>query len=453
VQADGKVLVAGGFTSLDGQALNDLGRLNADGTLDPGFDSQTVGQESVAFSLAAPSDGEILLGGEFFMFGAQYNVYFDRLNADGTPDSQFDMASVDEPSSPPPAAYSLAMQADGKILLGGSFTAWWGQPCSYLARVNADGSLDTEFSPWADDWVYCLAVQADGKILLGGQFATLNGQPRNCLGRLNADGSLDSQFNAGANTNVYSLALQADGKILVGGQFTTLGGQPRNYFARLNADGTSDTEFRPGADNIVYGLAIQADGKILVGGAFRALDGQTIGCVARLNNLDTATQNLSYDGSSITWLRGGASPEVWATTFEASNDGTNWTRLGAGSRISGGWQLSSVSIPAGATIRARGYYSTGQYNGSSSLLETLLSVSGQAAPSLLLNDGRFGFGTNGFGFNVSGAVGQVMAVECSSNLVNWLPLQTNTLGSSPFYFSDPAARSQPRQFYRARIVP
>jgi hypothetical protein len=127
--------------------------------------------------------------------------------------------------------------------------------------------------------------------------------------------------------------------------------------------------------------------------------------------------------------------------------------LGGGSRIPGGWQFSGASIPPGATIRARGYYSTGEFNGSSSIVETLLATPGQGGPRIILNDGRFGFGTNGFGFDLSGVAGQAVAVDCSSNLLNWLPLQTNTLGSGPFYFSDPAAKAEPRRFYRARIVP
>ena len=75
------------------------------------------------------------------------------------------------------------------------------------------------FNPGAGGTVYSLAVQADGKILVGGYFTTLGGQARSSLGRLNADGSLDTAFNPGANNNVYCLLVQADGEILVGGLF------------------------------------------------------------------------------------------------------------------------------------------------------------------------------------------------------------------------------------------
>src|SRR5437899_11448690 len=109
------------------------------------------------------------------------------------------------------------------------------------------------------------------------------------------------------------MAVQADGKILVGGYFSTLGGQSRNYIGRLNADGTLDTSFDPGADNAVNSLAVQADGKILVGGFFTTVGGQSRNYIGRLNNTGPATQSLTFDGSTLTWMRGGTSPEVWRT--------------------------------------------------------------------------------------------------------------------------------------------
>src|SRR5437899_2664542 len=139
----------------------------------------------------------------------------------------------------------------------------------------AQSPLPDSFNPGANSVVFSLAVQADGKILVGGGFfTTLGGQSRNYIGRLNADGTLDTSFNPGANSVVYSLAVQADGKILVGGIFTALAGNGRNHIGRLNADGTLDTSFNPGANDLVGSLAVQADGRILVGGFFTTLGGQ-----------------------------------------------------------------------------------------------------------------------------------------------------------------------------------
>ncbi len=117
--------------------------------------------------------------------------------------------------------YSLAVQADGKILVGGQFTGLGGRSRNFIGRLNADGTLDTGFNPGADDIVFTLAVQGDGNILVGGQFATLGGQTRVGIGRLNANGTLDSGFNPGAGPlgqGVNSLAAQADGATSIRGQ-------------------------------------------------------------------------------------------------------------------------------------------------------------------------------------------------------------------------------------------
>jgi hypothetical protein len=113
---------------------------------------------------------------------------------------------------------------------------------------------------------------------------------------------------------------------------------------------------------------MQTDGEILVGGGFSKLGGQTRNYLGRLNNTSTATQSLILNGPTLTWLRGGTSPEVWRTTFEVSTNGLDWSSLGAGSRIAGGWELTGVVMPTNATIRARGY-TTGE---SFSIIETTI---------------------------------------------------------------------------------
>jgi GH25 family lysozyme M1 (1,4-beta-N-acetylmuramidase) len=125
----------------------------------------------------------------------------------------------------------------------------------------------------------------------------------------------------------------------------------------------------------VYSLAVQADGKILVGGLFTTLGGQPRNYLGRLNNTSPATQSLTFDSSTITWLRGGTSPEVWRTTFEFSASGIDSTSLGAGTRTPSGWHLNSVSLPsANGTIRARGYVTGGVYDGSCWFVESDLQV-------------------------------------------------------------------------------
>ena len=406
-------------------------------------DSFNPGANEPVFSLAVQVDGKILVGGYFTTLGGQSRNYIGRLNADGTLDPSFNPSAGGVVY---PSVYSLALQADGKIVVGGLFTGLGGQSRNYIGRLNADGTLDTSFNPGASNYVSSLAVQADGRILVGGGFTTLGGQSRTNIGRLNADGTLDTVFNPGADNSVLSLAVQADGKILAGGNFTTLGGQNRNHIGRLNADGTLDTSFNPGADGPAVSLAVQADGKILIGGNFTTLGGQSRTNVGRLDNTGPATQSLTFDGSTVTWTRGGTSPEVWRTTFEYSPDGTAWTSLGAGIRIPGGWQLTGLTLPTSTSFRARGDTVGGSADGSSWFVETILRQSLAISDTLYSANGQFEF-------RAGGPAGQVVVIEASTDLRAWAPLQTNTLGAAPLSFSDPQATLFPTRFYRLRSGP
>jgi uncharacterized delta-60 repeat protein len=463
-QIDGSTLVGGGFSHLAGQPRAGIGRLNADGSLDfvfapvAGAYNYSVGY-SVA-SLAAQADGSILVGGVFGSLSGQGADCLGLVDAYGTPEAALQVGGWGPGNGSFSHIDALAVQADGKILAGGLYvSSWSGATVNGLLRLNPDGSLDTGFSPVVDGPVNALAVQPDGAILAGGSFTTLDGQSCPGMGRLNADGTVDSEFItgvSGSNASVSSLVLQTDGKILVGGSFSALGGQSRANIGRLNADGTVDSLFNPGAGGSnasVYSLALQADGSILVSGSFATLGpaGSARGNLGRLTNTEPATQSLTYDGQTMTWLRGGASPEVSFAAFDVTTNSTDWMPLGHGSRIPGGWQLSGAALPAGSTsIRASGYVPAGQYNGSGWLAQTAASLSQFPWMRIVMNDGRFGFGTNGFSFTLLGAPGLTVVVERSNDLVNWLPFQTNVLTAGEFYFSDPALKGTLRQFYRAR---
>src|SRR6185436_4017459 len=158
-----------------------------------------------------------------------------------------------------------------------------------IARLNANGSLDGTFLPMTTGWTFSVAVQADRNIVVGGVFTKINEEPRLRLARLHPDGSLDSTFDPGASGFVYKVALQQDGRILVGGEFGTLAGQERKRLGRLNPDGTLDAEFDAPATVMqtsfvesVRCLQVQADGKILVGGSFTNLSGQFRNHIGRL---------------------------------------------------------------------------------------------------------------------------------------------------------------------------
>lgn len=421
-----------------------MGRLNADGSVDAAFGNPGMGPSGYvqANAFALQPDGKVLAAGGFVELRGQQRKGLGRLNADGSLDSTFDPGANG-------SVVSLAVQPDGKIVVGGIFTALAGRACTRLGRLNTDGTLDSGFTGGANGSVATLAVQADGKILVGGGFTAIAGKTRNRIARLNADGSLDTAFDPGANDFVRSLAVQTDGKILVGGWFTLLGGQPRNHIARVNADGSLDLTFNPESDGAVLALTLQADGKILAGGEFTRIGGQPRNYIARLNNTEPATQTLVYDGSAVNWLRGGTSPEAWRTTFEHSVDDLNWTSLGSGTRISGGWQLMGASVPLGSTIRARGYV-VGTHG---SFVESKLLVADvpNTPPAILINDTSFGVISNHFGFKVSGSAGQVVVVETSSDFSDWTPTATNRMGVATMYFKQPFSGEFRQRYYRLRL--
>jgi len=226
-------------------------------------------------TMAVQADGKVLLGGGFSTVSGQSRSRVARLNPDGTLDGGFNPGANSD-------VYSMALQADGKILLAGDFTILGGQARNRIARLNRDGTLDGAFNPGASATVSALAVQENGKILIGGAFTTVAVQSRNRIARLNTDGTLDGGFNPGAGDTVFALGVQADGKILLGGAFTTVSGQLKNRIARLNPEGNPDVAFNADANGAVYSIAVQADGRILLGGSFATISGQLRTNLARV---------------------------------------------------------------------------------------------------------------------------------------------------------------------------
>ncbi|MEG5042868.1 MULTISPECIES: DUF4347 domain-containing protein [unclassified Microcoleus] len=194
------------------------------------------------------------------------------------------------------------------IYAGGDFTTVNGTARNNIARMNADGSLDTAFNPAGgmDSRVAAIALDSSGKVYAGGYFTTVNGTARNRIARMNADGSLDTAFNptGGMDSNVYAIALDSSGKPYVGGGFTTVNGTARNYIARMNADGSLDTAFNPtgGMSLSVDAIALDSSGKPYVGGAFNTVNGTARNQIARMNadgSLDTAFNPSSGVSSNV----------------------------------------------------------------------------------------------------------------------------------------------------------
>ena len=300
VRGDGKLLVWGNLSKLAGEKRT---LLNADGTVDDGFRPpefllghrhlERVPQAGIA-AVAAQADGKLVLAGNFSRINGQPRTTMVRLNSDGSVDEtfgrnlRFDGAVLD-----------VVPQPDGRILVGGPFEHINGVRRPFIARLQPDGSVDESFRPNGgptSDWtvnIHSIALQADGKILMGGYFKEVDGTPMLNLARLNPDGTFDSTFKlkSGASGPVWRIRVQPDGKIVVGGVFDTLGGRAAKRLARLYPDGLNDLTFRPPNPNAdVNDFACLPDGRLLVKGSFTALAGRERRFLAMLNpdgTLDT----------------------------------------------------------------------------------------------------------------------------------------------------------------------
>jgi uncharacterized delta-60 repeat protein len=237
-QPDGKILVGGSFWSAGGQTRNNIARLNADGTLDASFDAGTFVNRNVQ-DIQVQADGRIVIAGDY--------MKLVRLLANGQPDTAQPLATITS-TEVYYSLYKVHVQGDGKILVGGNGPLKFsdGIARGHLVRLNADGSPDTGYAPQVTGpgGVRAPIVrQPDGKILIGGGFTSVGGQPRSHIARLNADGSVDSSLiDPEINQPIAMLALHTGGKILIAGDnsFTMVSGLTRNRIARLHPDGRLD---------------------------------------------------------------------------------------------------------------------------------------------------------------------------------------------------------------------
>ncbi|MEO6681725.1 MAG: T9SS type A sorting domain-containing protein [Ginsengibacter sp.] len=311
IQSDGKIIIGGQFTSYNGTTRNSIARLNTDGTLDAGFNHGT-GANFQIDAIAIQSNGKILIGGQFNTYNGITRWRIARVNTDGSLDASFNPSTGSNGS-----VYSIAIQSDGKIIIGGGFTTYNKTNRSKIARLNTDGSLDASFNPGtgANNTIETIAIQSDGKIIIGGDFTSYNGTNRNRIVRLNTNGTLDVSFNVGTGVNsaIRSTAIQSDGKIIITGMFTSYSYIGRNRIARLNTDGSLDASFDPGsgANNAILTSAIQSDGKIIIGGQFTAYNGTTRNRIARLN-----TDGSLDEGFAST----GANGSIWTTAIQSNGN-------------------------------------------------------------------------------------------------------------------------------------
>jgi uncharacterized delta-60 repeat protein len=306
LQPDDKILVAANYIN----PINGAGvvRLYGDGSLDESFVpalrpfTEDFGLGGTIWSLALPDDDKLLVGGRVRLAideSTERGAGIARLNADGSIDEGF------RPSSAVGDVLAIAVQRDGRILIGGGVIDVPPDlelPVTrHVVRLNRDGSLDMSFNPGIgeDHSVNAIAIQHDRRILIAGAFKTVDGRPQAGVARLNADGSLDLSFHPLIEGNigryrlgfsslpgVFALALQPKGTIVIAGTFARVNGVTRHGIARLNADGSLDDSFAPGsgADAPVSALQLDKQGRVLLGGDFTSVNGVARTHVVRLNH-------------------------------------------------------------------------------------------------------------------------------------------------------------------------
>ncbi len=303
-QPDGRIVVVlnGGQSTYGGVPVGNLLRINPNATLDTAFNTATGTNASGGItSVALQSDGRILIGGTFSSFNGTSRSIFARINSDGSLDQTFVPSGFQSTDS----AVFVELESNGQILATGQFGLISGYQLS-LMRLDASGARDVTFAGLTDNYGSHVALQQDGKILLTGQFGQAAPDfARRSIVRYDPSGAVDPSFNASLTTDgaVTAIARQPDGKILVGGEFTSANGNPCNNLARFNDDGTFDNTFDAGLGPLrrtyfspINSIKLQADGKILVGGQFNKFNGSDKRSLVRLNQDGSVDQSFTLSG-------------------------------------------------------------------------------------------------------------------------------------------------------------
>lgn len=314
---DGTIVVGGTFTSVGGVAAGGIARLLPNGQLDttftPGAGFSPTAAGTNVLSIELPGDGTILVGGAFTSYKGTAVGNIARLKANGDLDTSF-VTGSGFTATGGGSVNTLLLQDDGKLLVGGAFSQYNGSALGNIARLTSTGSLDSTFATGAgftmtgaQGNVSSLLVVGSGKVLAGGFFEAYAGQPAVGIARLASDGAFDPTFDAGTGflsqsaypSGPLAMGLQPDGKVLAAGAFVTYNGNARGGIVRLNTNGALDTTFAPGTGLLQgavpgtgAGLDMDDSGRILVGGAFTSYDGTARSGIVR--TLSTGAINTTF---------------------------------------------------------------------------------------------------------------------------------------------------------------
>jgi uncharacterized delta-60 repeat protein len=314
---NGSVVVGGAFSS----PTPHLAYLQPDGSFTlPPIGS---GTSSRINCLAVGLDDSVTFGGPFRRLNGGSAIYAARLDALGAIDATFN-SSLLSSMSIEAGADAIAVQNDGKVIVGGNFNTAHG--FSSLVRLNSDGSMDEEFSSENGSILYPKVIEIldTGKILLAG---VANSSGEGFVRRLNGDGSIDTSFaEVTFDGCVETVARAEDDTLLVGGSFS--GG-----LARLHPDGTRDAGWNITTDGLVKAIAFVGTDTAIIGGAFQSVDGKPRYGIARIILKAQALSATNSNGRFSARLQGQIGKRY---QVEASTDLANWSVIGITVATEGG---------------------------------------------------------------------------------------------------------------------
>ena len=292
-QADGKMLIGGNFSNVNGVVRRGLVRLESDGDIDTSFTANISPRSPGIEGVIVQDDGKIIVIGEFDTVDGITRNGLARLNQDGTLDESYrlQLRFFD-------IIRSFEALENGQLLL--VLPALAGSPegvFSRIVRYNSDGSRDPSFNTSVGGGVSGMEEQSDGRILIIGSPETINGSNVERMARLNTDGSLDTSFDAPVtNLPINAIAVHPDKSIFIGGLFTRIDGIRQPRMARLSENGTLDMSFTPDINNGATSFLFLENGNVLVGGNFNQVDGMPVRGIALLNDdgrLDSSSNIIS----------------------------------------------------------------------------------------------------------------------------------------------------------------
>jgi uncharacterized delta-60 repeat protein len=267
IQPDDKIIVAGMFVNFNGTATGRIIRLQPDGEIDSTWITSVGGADSDIRGMALQPDGKVLIGGIFGLYNGTTTNRLVRLDTNGNTDSAFIVGA-----GPNNEVQGITVN-NNRAIIRGFFNEYQGTPVPSFAVLQMNGALDTSFILPTESFlsVNDFHILSNDQLYLGGNFTTYNGQTVNRIVRLHPNGSIDTTFNTGTGFDamVRCLLVEDSGDILIAGTFNTYKGIPISRLIRLRPNGDRDTSFNAIVPSLATldALAIDSAGRIYMTGS------------------------------------------------------------------------------------------------------------------------------------------------------------------------------------------